>query len=185
MAEEKRKREEEEEESEAPLESGLGAIFGGLDTIMGSVRELTDMASRTAADATKMAGREGRMSGQLGTTGLFGFSIGHLSTGEPKVEPFGNIRQTERGLVVDEVREPIIDLFEDAGHLLVVAELPGVAEQDISYKVEGDVLTISTSGDRKYTKEVSLPSSVDGTGIEATYNNGILQLKLEKERRMR
>ncbi|MFQ5933183.1 MAG: Hsp20/alpha crystallin family protein [Dehalococcoidia bacterium] len=180
MAEEKRKREEEEEESEAPLESGLGAIFGGLDTIMGSVKELTAIANRTATEATKMTGDVGRMSRQIGTTGLFGFSIGQLSTGEPKVEPFGNIRQTERGPVVDEVREPIIDLFEDAHHLLVVAELPGVAEQDISYKVEGDVLTISTLGDRKYNKEVSLPSAVDDSGIEATYNNGILQLKLRR-----
>ena len=180
MSRERREREEEEEESGAPLELGLGAIFRGLDSIMGSVKELTDMADRTAGEATRMTGRAGRMSGQSGTTGLFGFSIGQSSTGEPKIEPFGNIRQTERGPVVDEVREPIVDLFEDEASLLVVAELPGVAEQDVSYQVEGDALIISTRGARKYSKQVFLPAAVDPSGIEATYNNGVLQLKLKK-----
>ena len=180
MAEDKREWEEEEEGSEAPLEMGLGAIFKGLGAIMGSVKELADMANRTATEATKMTSGASRMSGQLGVPGVFGFSISQLSTGEPKVEPFGNIRQTERGPVVDEVKEPIIDVFEDVDHLLVLAELPGAAEEDISYEVKGNALNISSRGSRKYRKEMSLPLEVDPNSIAATFNNGILQLKLKK-----
>ena len=182
MAEEKRKRDEGEEESAAPLELGLGAIFKGLDTIMGSMKDLTEMANRTAGDATRLAGRAGGMSRQSGPTGLFGFSIGQLSTGEPKIEPFGNIRQTEKGPVVDEVREPVTDVIEEEDYFLFVAELPGVEEQDISYRVEGDVLNLSTQGNRKYTKELPLPAPVDPGSLEATYNNGILQLKLARRK---
>ena len=133
-----------------------------------------------ATGATGITGRGAGRSRRLGTTGLFGFSVGQLSTGEPKVEPFGNIRPTERGPAIVEVREPMVDLFEDEDHLLVVAELPGVAERDISYQVRGDVLHISSAGSRKYEKELSLPVAVDPSAIEATYNNGILQLKLMK-----
>ena len=186
---ERREWEEEEEEEEGSLESGLGAldlglgaIFKGIESIMGSVTELSARANPAAAGAAGMTGRVARMSGKPGTTGLFGFSVGQLSTGEPKVEPFGNIRRTEKGPVVDEVREPMVDLFEDEDHLLVVAELPGVTEQDISHEVKGGVLRISSRGPKKYSKELSLPASVDPDGIEATYNNGILQLKLKKTR---
>ena len=179
MPEKKVEWEEGEEEEEGSLDLGLEAIFKGIEGIMGSVKGLTDMASRTATGATKMTGGVGRRSGKLGTTGLFGFSVGQLSTGEPKIEPFGNIRPTEKGPVVDEVREPMVDLFEDEDHLLVVAELPGVAEKDISYEVKGNVLRISSRGRRKYEKELSLPVGIEPS-IESTYNNGIFQLKLKK-----
>ena len=46
---------------------------------------------------------------------------------EIKVEPFGNVtKDKESGrTVVHEVREPLVDVFEEDDHVLVIAEMPG------------------------------------------------------------
>ncbi len=62
--------------------------------------------------------------------------------------------------MVQEVREPVVDIFEEEDHVLVVAEMPGVSPEDVKITVEDDLLTISAErGDKKYRKEVLLPAS--------------------------
>ena len=79
-----------------------------------------------------------------------------------KVEPFGNIgRDKDTGQsVVSEIREPVVDVFEEADHVLVVAEMAGIGSGDVHVEVRDDVLIISAEkGDKKYRKEVLLPRS--------------------------
>ena len=83
-------------------------------------------------------------------------------------------------MAVEEAREPVADVFEEGDQIHVIAELPGVSESDIKYEVKGDILTISTEGDRRYSAEVLLPWAVEPEGIESSYNNGILELRLAK-----
>ena len=192
MTDERKEREEEREE-EIGFGLGLGAIFKAIEGIMGSVGQLTDLAKGAATDAGETTGRMTRIpgiprtmrdvwsqQGKEGRTGLFGFSVRTLDTGEPKIEPFGNIRPTPKGPVIDEVREPIVDIFEEEDHIQVVAELPGAEEQEVSYEAKGDVLTISSRGRRKYSKEITLPSPVDASDIQSTCKNGVLELKLKR-----
>jgi HSP20 family protein len=96
------------------------------------------------------------------------------------VQPFGNIRRTERGPVVEEVREPLTDLFEEDDLLLVVAELPGVEEKEIRIEIEDDTLKFSSTGKKKYAKGLPLPFPVDESTMETTYKNGILEIRLPK-----
>ncbi|MBU4189917.1 MAG: Hsp20/alpha crystallin family protein [Candidatus Thermoplasmatota archaeon] len=57
----------------------------------------------------------------------------------------------------------------------------GVEEKAIKTRMKGNILMISAeSKDRKYTKEVKLPSVTTGK-IESTYKNGVLELKLKKK----
>ena len=80
-----------------------------------------------------------------------------------------------------EEREPIVDIFEEEDKVTVMAELPGITEKDIEWEVEGDTLTIKTStSDRKYYKEIVLPTPVEKEGAESKYRNGILEVKLRK-----
>jgi HSP20 family protein len=103
--------------------------------------------------------------------------------GKPVIEPFGNIKATERGAVVAEVREPIVDVFDEGDSVLVVAELPGVEESDIHLEVRDDILNLMAEDqDRKYSKEVLLPSAVDADTMESTYKNGVLEIKLAKKK---
>ena len=103
--------------------------------------------------------------------------------GQPTVEQFGNLKKTEKGSVeVAEVREPIVDVFDEGGYLMVIAELPGVDESDIHLEIKGDILTLKAEGkDRKYSKEVLLPSEVEGGSMETQYRSGIMEIKLTKK----
>jgi len=102
--------------------------------------------------------------------------------GQPTVEQFGNIKKTEKGSVrVAEVQEPMVDVFDEGDHLMVIAELPGVEESDIHLDVEGDILSLKAEGkDRKYSKEVLLPAEVEADSMETQYKSGILEIKLTK-----
>jgi HSP20 family protein len=63
----------------------------------------------------------------------------------------------------------------------VVAELPGVSEEEIKAELSEDILTISTSGERKYAKEVLLPCKVKPESMSKTFKNGILEIRFEKK----
>ncbi len=81
-------------------------------------------------------------------------------------------------------RELIVDIFDEGDYIKVIAELPGVAEEDIRTEVKGELLTIAAKGiSREYYKAVTLPCPIKEE-LDSSYNNGILQLKAEKfERR--
>ncbi|MBU4311329.1 MAG: Hsp20/alpha crystallin family protein, partial [Candidatus Omnitrophica bacterium] len=84
--------------------------------------------------------------------------------------------------VVEEEREPMVDVFDEKDHILVVAELPGVEEANIKTEIKDDILNIlAEKGDRKYKKEVLLPSKVETEPITSAYKNGILEIKLKKQ----
>ena len=92
-------------------------------------------------------------------------------TSAPKPSTVGSIKE----------REPIVDVFEEEDYLRVMAELPGVEENEISLNVEDNTLTISTdTSAQTYFKEVKLPTPVKKKAIEYSYRNGILEVKLMK-----
>jgi HSP20 family protein len=100
---------------------------------------------------------------------------------EARVEPFGNLkvdRNAKSGVVVQEVREPAVDLMEEADHVLIVAEMPGVAAADVKLEVHDDVLTIAAdAGDKKYRKEILLPKSCPRERMTLSCNNGIVRIR--------
>ncbi len=77
-----------------------------------------------------------------------------------------------------QVREPLVDVFDEGEQIVVVAELPGVQMADIRIQINTDVLALETTGERRYEKEILLPAAVDPTTIQQTYRNGILELRL-------
>jgi len=170
-----KKKKEEEKKPGVDFGLGLGGIFEGIGNLIES-------ASKLSEEGKGLIEKQGEIKG-LGdkVKGVYGFTVKTMAGGESKVEPFGNIKKTPKGPVVKEEREPIVDIFDEKDHILVVAELPGVEEGDIKTEVKGDILNISTQKEKKkYQKEVLLPSRVEAKPISSTYKNGILELKLKK-----
>ena len=117
--------------------------------------------------------------------GIYGFTIKTASggSGEPRVEPFGNLRRDAKSgnAVVQEIREPIVDLFEEDDHVLIIAEMPGVTAKDVKLEVKDDLLTLSaTHGERKYRKEILLPTNIPAEKMRVSCNNGVIEIKCEK-----
>ncbi|SIQ74593.1 HSP20 family protein [Haladaptatus litoreus] len=74
-----------------------------------------------------------------------------------------------------------VDIHEDDEHVRVIADLPGVEKEDINLKCDGETMTISAVSDhREYDERISLPARVDERSAKATYNNGVLEVTLEK-----
>ncbi|MEN4007038.1 MAG: Hsp20/alpha crystallin family protein [Methanobacterium sp.] len=77
--------------------------------------------------------------------------------------------------------EPLTDVFKERDKLKIIAELPGVEENDINLDLEENKLTISADRpDRKYYKEISLPVPVQADSLKSKYKNGILEVKLRR-----
>ena len=167
-----------EENDKVEIDFGMGKIsFGGLFKGLGN---LIDLASKLSEEGVE---KRGEIRGlPKGAKGVYGFSIRTLA-GKPVVETFGNIKETTQGPVVEEVREPIVDIFDEEEHILVIAELPGVSEGQIKIEIAGDILNLTASNrDRKYAKEILLPSKVKPQPVKSSYKNGILEITLEKEK---
>lgn len=65
----------------------------------------------------------------------------------------------------------------------MVVELPGVEKQDIKLYGTENSLTISVdTPQRKYYKEVQLPSMVDSKLAKSTYKNGVLEITMPKKK---
>jgi HSP20 family protein len=172
MAETKKER-----SSQGRIEGGLGGILKGLGDLVEKLGELAE------------SGRELSKTGEIHGSGkelkgIYGFTV-KVGLGDegPRIEPFGNVRRDIKSgrTEVQEVREPMVDLFEEEDYLLVLAELPGIGKEDVRVEVKDDVLTISAArGDKKYSKEVLLPWNVSKAKMQVSCNNGVLEIKCLK-----
>ena len=156
---------------------GLGGILKGLGDLVEKLNEL--------GEAGKQLSRTGEIHGSgKDLKGIYGFTVKvGLGDDKPRVEPFGNIRKdtTTGRTVVQEMREPVVDVFEEEDHVLVVAEMPGISTEDVQVSVEDDLLTISAQrGDKKYRKEVLLRTSLAREKMQISCNNGVLEIKCWK-----
>ena len=92
---------------------------------------------------------------------------------------------------------PVIDVTETDKEIVVTAELPGLDEKDFEVTVAGDVLTIKgekkaeheeKNGDAYYmerrfgsfSRSVRLPFEVKDEQVDATYDKGVLTIRLPK-----
>ena len=159
-----------------PPESGLGGILQGLGDLIEKLGELAEKGETLT--------RTGEFGMEKGLKGVYGFSV-KVGPGKEgfKVEPFGNIGQDKATgqSVVREIREPMVDVFEEADHVLVVAEMPGIGADDVRVEIRDDVLILSAEkGDKKYRKEVLLPQSFSRENLKLSCQSGILQVKCMK-----
>ncbi|MBA7712764.1 hypothetical protein ES703_121753 [subsurface metagenome] len=74
-----------------------------------------------------------------------------------------------------------VDIFDDGDRIDIVADLPGVREEDIALSIAVDrvILTAETE-DEKYYEEIALPGEVNPDEFMRTYHNNILALSLKK-----
>ncbi|MBS1559830.1 MAG: Hsp20/alpha crystallin family protein [Bacteroidetes bacterium] len=111
------------------------------------------------------------------------------------VDRFFNESLTRNG---GSVFSPKVDVIENVDSYEVQLAVPGLNKEDFKIEVNDNFLVVS--GERKFTNEkkeknyrsietqygafsrsFTLPENVDGTKINAKYNNGILELTIPKD----
>lgn len=165
-----------EDTSVPGFEAGLGGILKGLG---GLVEKLGDLAE-SGHQLSKTGEIRG---GNKDIQGIYGFTVKvGLGDDKPHVEPFGNIRRDEAGhTVVQEVREPVADVFEEDNHVTVVLEMPGISAEDVHIDVTDDLLSVvAEKADKKYRKEILLPGSFSREKMQVTCNNGVIEIRCGK-----
>ena len=94
---------------------------------------------------------------------------------------------------------PTVDVSEGKRDIIVKAEIPGVDKEGIDISLDGKLLTIR--GEKKHEKEesnehyhrvessfghyrrtIELPTDVDESKVDAKYKNGVLKIKLKKDK---
>ncbi len=116
---------------------------------------------------------------------VYGYSVTIGPDGKPRIREFGNVTpRTVLGkpkIRVKEKREPLIDVMESEGEIKVIAELPGVAKEEIDLTGTKTTLTLSVNNpSRKYYKELHLPCEVELESAKSAYKNGVLEVTLKK-----
>jgi len=90
---------------------------------------------------------------------------------------------------------PAVDMYDQDGHLVIKAELPGLSKKDISIDVKDGVLTLK--GERslenevreenyyrkerafgKFQRSFTLPADVDPNKIKAEFKDGLLKIEV-------
>ena len=111
--------------------------------------------------------------------------------------PFSPIRSVARGSF------PVINIGETNDNVLVYIFAPGINLEKVDLSIEGNLLSISGERDAsealklenieperydrqerfsgKFTRVISLPESIDPNQVEATYQNGIIKVKIGKK----
>ncbi|MFH0816866.1 MAG: archaeal heat shock protein Hsp20 [Methanobacteriota archaeon] len=156
----------------------------GIDGFEDQFEEMREYMSRLV---------EQMASGEAGTEEsgpfVYGFSMRMGPDGKPVMQKFGDTRELaqtrhERSERLEEnpgEREPLTDVIEDSKTISITVEIPGVEKKDIDLSVVGQILKIKVdSAERRYFKEVQLPTHVDPNSTKATYNNGVLDITLCK-----
>jgi HSP20 family protein len=165
-----------EKKDEADFELfGLGGLFKGIE-------KLVDLAGKLEEKGG--ISKEGEISFdhiKKGMKGVYGFTINTVAGGGPKVETFGNIKKTPEGPKVDEEREPMTDIFDEKDEIVVIAEMPGIEENDLKIDLKEDILEISAvSTSRTYRKELLLPVKANRQNLTYKFKNGILEIRIKK-----
>ena len=113
---------------------------------------------------------------------IYGYSINIDENGKAEINEFGNIKaDSEENLEVTESREPLIDLIDGKNSIAVVIEIPGVEKSDIKIEIKESKLVVSTTSSKNYYKEIPLESKIISSSARAKYNNGILEIIINKD----
>lgn len=94
---------------------------------------------------------------------------------------------------------PCVDVVENRTEIVLQAELPGLLKEDIAIELDGDTLRLS--GERKrqqvvegehfrrlecrygtFSRAFQLQTEIEADEISATFENGVLTLRLPKKR---
>ncbi|GLV59266.1 hypothetical protein KDH_60930 [Dictyobacter sp. S3.2.2.5] len=168
----KKQHQKEGEDKSANGQGSFMGFFRGLESLLNTVITLEE-----GAQEKKYEGEASDPSGRLKT----GFSLSVKTIGAATTPSAESARVVTRKPEVEAEPEPFVDFFNEQDHVRIIAELPGIEEENIHTEIHGDILILSISGNRRaYSKEIVLPEGTDVGTLTRKYTNGILEIRMDK-----
>lgn len=126
-------------------------------------------------------------------------------TAEPKyIGGRTDVDGEPRALASGNYRKPVADFWETDNEVVATFELPGVDKKDIDMNVDDNTLEVKvekknedkhedkkkgvvsrTSSYTGFFRRIPLPDGVDSEKTDATYNNGVLEVRIPKKEEKR
>lgn len=128
------------------------------------------------ADALEQV-HEASASGPDGGT-PFGFRVDIGPDGDAQVEAVG----PDAGPAAGSAREPPTDVVCGRGIVAVTAQMPEAEKGDVDVRVLHDRVEVRTDGDPGYVADVDLPTEVEPETAQATFRNGVLDVRMDPTR---
>jgi HSP20 family molecular chaperone IbpA len=158
-----------------PESADIADLGGTASDILGRLKDVFDQVVQAADAGAARGDVPFTLGGKPGRV-VFGYSIRQGLDGL-KAEPFGDIPPAAHKPAA---RAPIVDVFEEAGAIRIVAELPGASAEDVSCTLDGDTLVIETRQGPVYAKRVNLPAAVVPGSLVQSCRNGILEIRIDR-----
>ncbi|MEL6998757.1 MAG: Hsp20/alpha crystallin family protein [Pseudomonadota bacterium] len=162
------------------IETRLGDLFGTLGTALNSVIDLANDAESRNGDGLERSfdvsngAFRAQSSVRVRVGGLDGGSARDTrDVSKPVNQPKSRSTQDAK----PSAREPVIDTFTDEGYWVLTAEMPGIPEDAVSIKVDGNMLVLKAEGSQSYRTEVNIPPELDPESLEHAVTNGILEMR--------
>ena len=118
---------------------------------------------------------------------VWGFSFNRGPDGKPRFDQFGDMIKRmgfDKSVSAEDaerIREPLTDVIEEETVIRVLIELPGVEKNQIELSATEMTLKVrAKTPNRNYKKEIPLPASVIPESSKAKFNNGVLEVTLQK-----
>jgi HSP20 family protein len=173
-----------------PRKRRFGSWFPDIDEMMREMEKMMQEAFRNVEQyVPKNLVRERKMEDgsivrEMGPI-VYGYSVKIGPDGKPVVRKFGNIDAfpslLRGGMAVKGEREPLVDVIKGDEEIRVVAEVPGVAKEELKVTADENTVTIeSLTGEQRYRKRIDLPETVDPKTAKSNYKNGILEVSFKK-----
>jgi HSP20 family molecular chaperone IbpA len=109
--------------------------------------------------------------------------ISHMGDWKIKKRPYLNRQRVPEICLERRMREPepLLDVFEGKGEIIVVVEFASFKKDSLKINVEDHKLTLCAETlNRKYYKSLNLPKRVIPNTIHTTCKNGVLEIQLKK-----
>lgn len=167
------------------LKLDLGGLLGSPEELTGGLEELREKLKEAGGREvlSEAEWRSGGVSiaGHIRTGGLLGEQEFHIGTMGKR----GRKETRRPAPETPEVVEPPVDVFGEEQQVVIVADVPGVTLKDLELKVEGRTFSLLTRerAKRSYRKELRLDADVEPGSLQATCNNGVLEVRLQKRER--
>jgi HSP20 family protein len=163
--------------------SGMGGLFEGVSNLLGRLSELAEKGQelKRTSQFQSPSGKEGNASYGLSVKFASGNAQGATESVKPINQPVSAKPKAAPIKKAAEDREPQVDVFEEADHLSIIAELPGVTVENVSLEFNGRVMNlIGTTPRVRFSKSIELPDAFGPEDVTVEMNNGVVEIKLKK-----